>query len=191
MVLKPWCASASPGEGFLKYRFLGPIPRITLGIRPGKLHFSQVLRWCWCCWSTAQALENFGLDHVDGFHLEMMPQIISPRFPLFWFLPPKAHIWFSHTLTLLLPSRCHPPYSRHPYGHSQAEFGHFLHFAVVFDVVQLISHVRLFCDPTDCSPPASSIHGISQARILEWVSRSEMLWPLANLNFETLEGKRE
>ena len=25
------------------------------------------------------------------------------------------------------------------------------------------------CDPMDCSPPGSSVHGISQARILEWV----------------------
>ena len=25
------------------------------------------------------------------------------------------------------------------------------------------------CDPTDCSPPGSSVHGVSQARILEWV----------------------
>ena len=28
------------------------------------------------------------------------------------------------------------------------------------------------CDPTDCSPPGSSVHGISQARILEWVTIS-------------------
>ena len=26
------------------------------------------------------------------------------------------------------------------------------------------------CDPMDCSPPGSSIHGIFQARILEWVA---------------------
>ena len=26
------------------------------------------------------------------------------------------------------------------------------------------------CDPRDCSPPASSVHGILQARILEWVA---------------------
>ena len=26
------------------------------------------------------------------------------------------------------------------------------------------------CDPTDCSPPGSSLHGIFQARILEWVA---------------------
>ena len=25
-------------------------------------------------------------------------------------------------------------------------------------------------DPTDCSPPGSSIHGIFQARVLEWVA---------------------
>ena len=28
------------------------------------------------------------------------------------------------------------------------------------------------CNPMDCSPPGSSIHGISQARILEWVAIS-------------------
>ena len=33
----------------------------------------------------------------------------------------------------------------------------------------LQSHVTL-CDPVDCSPPGSSVHGILQARILEWVA---------------------
>ena len=28
------------------------------------------------------------------------------------------------------------------------------------------------CDPMDCSPPGSSVHGIHQARILEWVAIS-------------------
>ena len=37
-------------------------------------------------------------------------------------------------------------------------------------VVQLLSRVWHFCDPMNCSLPASSVHGISQARILEWVS---------------------
>ena len=26
------------------------------------------------------------------------------------------------------------------------------------------------CEPVDCSPPGSSVHGILQARILEWVA---------------------
>ena len=28
------------------------------------------------------------------------------------------------------------------------------------------------CDPMDCSPPGSSVHGVLQARILEWVAIS-------------------
>ena len=32
----------------------------------------------------------------------------------------------------------------------------------------LLSHVLLFVTPMDCSPPGSSVHGILQARILEW-----------------------
>ena len=36
-------------------------------------------------------------------------------------------------------------------------------------VLSRFSCVRL-CNPMDCSPPGSSIHGILQARILEWVA---------------------
>ena len=36
----------------------------------------------------------------------------------------------------------------------------------------VLSRVRLFCNPEDCSPPGSSVHGIFQARILEWVAIS-------------------
>ena len=32
----------------------------------------------------------------------------------------------------------------------------------------VLNHVWL-CDPIDCSPPASSVHGVFQARILEWL----------------------
>ena len=28
----------------------------------------------------------------------------------------------------------------------------------------------MLCDPVDCSPPGSSVHGILQARVLEWVA---------------------
>ena len=37
-------------------------------------------------------------------------------------------------------------------------------------VVQPLGHVRLFCDPMDCSPPGSSDQGILQVRILEGVA---------------------
>ena len=39
-------------------------------------------------------------------------------------------------------------------------------------VVKLLSHVQLLCDPTDCSPPGSSVHGHLPAKMLEWVAVS-------------------
>ena len=34
---------------------------------------------------------------------------------------------------------------------------------------KLLQSCPTLCDPMDCSPPGSSVHGILQARILEWV----------------------
>jgi len=39
-------------------------------------------------------------------------------------------------------------------------------------IVKSLSRVRIFCTPMDCSLPGSSVHGISQARTLEWVAIS-------------------
>ena len=36
----------------------------------------------------------------------------------------------------------------------------------------LLQSCPTLCDPMDCSPPGSSVHGILQARILEWVAMS-------------------
>ena len=36
----------------------------------------------------------------------------------------------------------------------------------------VLSLVSLFSGPVNCSPPGSSVHGISWARILEWVAMS-------------------
>ena len=43
---------------------------------------------------------------------------------------------------------------------------------VVIAIVQLLSCVWPFCNPVDCSQPGSCVHGLSQARILEWVAIS-------------------
>ena len=37
---------------------------------------------------------------------------------------------------------------------------------------QSLQSCPTLCDPVDCSPPGSSIHGILQARILEWIAFS-------------------
>ena len=38
----------------------------------------------------------------------------------------------------------------------------------------LFSPIQLICNPMDCGPPESSVHGISQARILEWFAISSL-----------------
>ena len=48
-----------------------------------------------------------------------------------------------------------------------------LHQVLLQKVKMLIVKSCLtLCDPVDCSPSGSSVHGISQARILEWVAIS-------------------
>ena len=42
-------------------------------------------------------------------------------------------------------------------------------------IIIIMIHAELclaVCDPLDCSPPGSSVHGIPQARIVEWVAIS-------------------
>ena len=45
-------------------------------------------------------------------------------------------------------------------------------YNVLISAVPMCSVVADSCDPMDCSPPCSSVHGIFQARILEWVTIS-------------------
>ena len=54
-----------------------------------------------------------------------------------------------------------------------------VHIAIIF--IKVSKDLSLFsrqvmsysCDPVDCSLPGSSVHGILQARILEWVAISK------------------
>ena len=40
----------------------------------------------------------------------------------------------------------------------------------------VVEDFQLFCDPMDCSPPGSSVHGILQARMLERVVTPHVLF---------------
>ena len=42
----------------------------------------------------------------------------------------------------------------------------------LFLFLLLLQRAQLFCDSMDCSPPGSSVHGIVQASLLEWVAIS-------------------
>ena len=53
---------------------------------------------------------------------------------------------------------------------------YFIQVYFMLDRIALLFHClvaqlcRTLCDPVDCSPPGSSVHGVSQARMLEWVA---------------------
>ena len=59
-----------------------------------------------------------------------------------------------------------------------------MHFVILMVLTLYVCWIAYscppLCDPLDCSPPASSVHGISQARMLEWVaipSSRRSAWP--------------
>ena len=45
------------------------------------------------------------------------------------------------------------------------------------------------CDPVDCSLPGSSVHGIFQARVLEWGAIAFCISDLTKDNFSSSLGK--
>ena len=56
-----------------------------------------------------------------------------------------------------------------------------------FKVVSKVKRIQLcptLCDPMDCSLPGSSVHGIFQARILEWVALFPSPGDLSNPGIE-------
>ena len=57
---------------------------------------------------------------------------------------------------------------------SESSFFSSIKWVIIFSVcvLSLFSHVQLFRNPMDCSPPGSSVHGIPQARIMEWIAIS-------------------
>ena len=56
---------------------------------------------------------------------------------------------------------------------------------------KLLQSCPTLCDPMDCSPPGSSVHGILQARMLEWVVMSfsrGFSWPRAQTHISCVSS---
>ena len=72
------------------------------------------------------------------------------------------------------PHRQQPTGLLHPWDSPGKNTGVGCHFLLQYMKVKSQSEVAQSCltlsDPMDCSPPGSSIHGIFQARVLEWVA---------------------
>ena len=63
----------------------------------------------------------------------------------------------------------------------------------IYNMKMLVTQSCLtLCDHMDCSPPGSSVHGILQARILEWVANSSSRgssWPRDWTHISCIEGR--
>ena len=72
------------------------------------------------------------------------------------------------------PYRRQPTRLPHPWDSPGKNTGVGCHFLIQCMKVKIQSEVTQSCltlrDSMDCSPPGSSVHGILQARILEWVA---------------------
>ena len=70
------------------------------------------------------------------------------------------------------PHRWQPTRLPHPWDSPGNNTGVGCHFLLQFMKVKSESEVAQLCptlsDPMDCSLPGSSVHGIFQARVLEW-----------------------
>ena len=100
-----------------------------------------------------------------------------------WTFPESGTLIFSYLLLLLLLScqscltLCDPidngPPGSHPWDSPGKHTGVGCHFLLqcikVKSESESLSYLTLR-DPMDCSLPGSSVHGISQARVLEWVA---------------------
>ena len=67
---------------------------------------------------------------------------------------------------------------------------HFIPGACV--CAKLVQYCLTLCDPMDCSPPSSSVHGILLSRILEWVavpSSRESSWPRDRIHISWIAGR--
>ena len=80
---------------------------------------------------------------------------------------------FSH-VRLCAPHRRQPTRLPRPWDSPGKNAGVGCHFLLQCMKVKSESEVAQLCptlsDPMACSPPGSSIHGIFQARVLEWVA---------------------
>ena len=74
------------------------------------------------------------------------------------------------------PHRRQPTRLPHPWDSPGENTGVGCHFLLQCMKVKSESEVAQTCptlsDPMDCSPPGSSVHGIFQARVLEWGEKS-------------------
>ena len=88
------------------------------------------------------------------------------------------------------PQRWQPTRLPRPWDSPGSNTGVGCHFLLQCMKVKSESEVAQSCptfsDPMDCSPPGSSIHGIFQARVLEWVAIALSMSPSSHMKLNSI-----
>ena len=61
---------------------------------------------------------------------------------------------------------------------------------ILVNNAELLQSCLTLCNPMDCSPPSSSVHGIFQARVLQWVDFLQGIFLTQRLNLGNLHCRR-
>ena len=125
-----------------------------------------------CHWSWS--VHKFG-GHITS-HLWIVSLMRTACYSLLWHLLAAAAAAAAKSLQLCLtlcnPHRWQPTRLPSPWDSPGKNTGVGCHFLLQCMKVKSESEVTQSCptlgDPMDCSPPGFSIHGIFQARVLEW-----------------------
>ena len=155
------------------------------------------------CWLKRQGLANlesdlsqkglFPQEHYPS-ESQLMPILrIQPFLCPFCLLEscgPVITQWTAATKSLQsCPTLCDPidgsPPGSHPWDSPGKNTGvgcHFLHQCMkVKSKSEVTQSCLTLCDPMDCSLPDSSIHGIFQARVLEWGAILQTQWTRSSI----------
>ena len=87
----------------------------------------------------------------------------------------RASLWVSMVWACVFPIMCIPGLPGLIWGCLDKSHDHWtpwssLPYLSCTCMLSCFQSCPTLCDPMDCRPPDSSVHGISQARILEWVA---------------------
>ena len=155
--------------------WVGKIPwrrkwQFTPGLLPGKSYGQRSLVGYspWGCQELDKKVRlHFTSEKLKNKHAETNDTITEIKNTLLLLSR------FSH-VRLCVTHRRQPTRLPRPWDSQGKNTGMGCHFLFQCVRVKSQSEVAKLCltlsDPMDCSPPGSSIHGIFQARVLEWVS---------------------
>ena len=160
------------------YTYIGEGNGTPLGLLPGKSHGWRSLEGCspWGCWGSDTTerlhfpfpLSCIGEGNGNPLQCSCLENLRDGRA---WWAAVYGVVQSQIRLKRLSSSS-----STHIYSWSES------------DTLALVTQLcQPLCDPMDCNPPGSSVHGILQARILEWVtilfSRGSS-WKMLDLLYE-------